>query len=72
MSGNQEEGAVYLTVAAIAGELGVSRMTVYRAIYSGELEALQFRRSYRVHSDAYQKWRKQLAYDVTGENARRG
>lgn len=37
-----------LTVHAIAADLGVSKMTVYRLIHSGELRAMRIGRSFRV------------------------
>lgn len=38
----------FLTVAEVAEIMRVSKMTVYRAVRSGELPALRFGRSFRV------------------------
>ncbi|MBC7595036.1 MAG: helix-turn-helix domain-containing protein [Kineosporiaceae bacterium] len=39
----------FLTVAEVATQMRVSKMTVYRLIHSGELEAVRVGRSFRVH-----------------------
>ena len=41
-------GLNLLTVAEVATLLRVSKMSVYRLIHSGELEAVRFGRSFRV------------------------
>lgn len=41
-------GAVFLTVAEVAREARVSKMTIYRLIHAGELDAVQVGRSFRV------------------------
>jgi excisionase family DNA binding protein len=49
-------GLNLLTVAEVATLLRVSKMSVYRLIHSGELEAVRFGRSFRVPDaavDAY-------------------
>lgn len=38
----------FMTVAEVAAIMRVSKMTVYRLVHSGELEAVQVGRSYRV------------------------
>lgn len=38
----------FLTVAEVATILRLSKMSVYRLIHSGQLEAVQFGRSFRV------------------------
>ena len=38
----------FLTVSEVAATLRVSKMSVYRLIHSGELEAVRFGRSFRV------------------------
>ena len=48
----------FLKVAEVAAALRVSRMSVYRLIHSGDLEAIRFGRNFRVpeHAvDAYLK-----------------
>ena len=38
----------FLTVAEVAATVRLSKMSVYRLIHSGQLEAVQFGRSFRV------------------------
>ena len=38
----------FLTVAEVAAQMRVSKMTVYRLVHSGELEAIRVGRSFRV------------------------
>ena len=47
ISGNLS-GTRFLTVSEVAATLRVSKMSVYRLIHSGELEAVRFGRSFRV------------------------
>lgn len=42
----------YLTVAEVADQMRVSRMTVYRLVHGGELPAVRVGRSFRVPQDA--------------------
>lgn len=42
----------FLTVAEVAAEMRVSKMTVYRLVHSGELEAIRVGRSFRVPEHA--------------------
>jgi len=42
----------FLTVAEVAALMRVSKMSVYRLIHSGELEAVRFGRSFRVPETA--------------------
>ena len=42
----------YLTVAEVADHIRVSKMTVYRLVHSGELEAVRVGRSFRVPEHA--------------------
>lgn len=44
----------YLTVAEIAADLRVSRMTVYRMLHAGEIASIRVRRSFRISVEAYQ------------------
>ena len=46
--GNNLPGGKYLTVAEVASIVRLSKMSVYRLIHSGQLEAVQFGRSFRV------------------------
>jgi excisionase family DNA binding protein len=51
LSSNLQAGR-FLTVAEVAGILRLSKMSVYRLIHSGQLEAVQFGRSFRVTEKA--------------------
>ncbi|WP_025273370.1 helix-turn-helix domain-containing protein [Haloglycomyces albus] len=46
------EDVKFFTVQEIAGFMQVSKMTVYRLVKSGELQAMRVGRSYRVPHDA--------------------
>jgi excisionase family DNA binding protein len=41
-----------LTVAEVAAMTRVSKMTIYRLVHGGELEALQIGRSFRIRASA--------------------
>ncbi len=43
---------MFLTVAEVAAVMRVSKMTVYRLVHSGELDAVRVGRSFRVPEDA--------------------
>lgn len=51
MSSNLSE-VTFLTVAEVAKLMRVSKMTVYRLVHSGELQAVQIGRSFRVPEQA--------------------
>ena len=42
----------FLTVAEVASRIRVSKMTVYRLVHSGDLEAVRVGRSFRVPESA--------------------
>lgn len=42
----------YLTVAEVAEQMRVSKMTVYRLVHNGELDAVRVGRSFRVPAEA--------------------
>jgi len=46
----------FLTVAAVAAQMRVSKMTVYRLVHSGELEAVRVGRSFRVSEQAVEEF----------------
>lgn len=48
----QHEKPVFLTVSDVAARLNVSKMTVYRLVHSGELEAVRFGHTFRVSEEA--------------------
>jgi excisionase family DNA binding protein len=49
-------GLNLLTVAEVATLLRVSKMSVYRLIHNGELEAVRFGRSFRVPNSAVEAY----------------
>jgi excisionase family DNA binding protein len=50
--GGDLTGVRFLTVAEVAALMRVSKMSVYRLIHAGELEAVRFGRSFRVPESA--------------------
>ena len=46
----------FLTVAEVASIMRVSKMTVYRLVHSGELEAIRVGRSFRVPEQAVNRY----------------
>ena len=50
------ENIRYLTVAEVASIMRVSKMTVYRLVHSGELEAIRVGRSFRVPEAALNQY----------------
>jgi excisionase family DNA binding protein len=57
-------GGPFLTVAEVATTLRVSKMSVYRLIHSGQLEAVRFNRSFRVSEKALEAYLQGAYYDV--------
>ena len=57
-------GLNLLTVAEVATLLRVSKMSVYRLIHSGELEAVRFGRSFRVPNSAVDAYLKQSYFQA--------
>ena len=45
-------GPTFLTVAEVAAQMRVSKMTVYRLVHAGELESVRVGRSFRVPENA--------------------
>lgn len=54
----------FLTVAEVATLMRVSKMSVYRLIHSGELEAVRFGRSFRVKESAVDAYLKDSFYET--------
>lgn len=52
-SGKSSPGSQFVTVAEVAAQMRVSKMTVYRMLHSGELPAVRVGRSFRVHKKAF-------------------
>lgn len=46
----------FLTVAEVAAAMRVSKMTVYRLVHNGELEAVRVGRSFRVPEHAVEEY----------------
>lgn len=57
-------GAKFLTVAEVAAIMRVSKMSVYRLIHSGGLEAVRFGRSFRVTEDAVDTYLRTSYYET--------
>ena len=57
-------GLNLLTVAEVATLLRVSKMSVYRLIHSGELEAVRFGRSFRVPNPAVDAYLRQSYFQA--------
>ena len=55
-----------LTVEDVAKKLGVSTTKVYRMIRSGQLEAVNLGRLYRITPDAYERMLDRLSGNVCG------
>lgn len=49
-------GPKFLTVAEVAAQMRVSKMTVYRLVHNGTLEAVRVGRSFRVTEEAVQEY----------------
>ncbi|WP_278249414.1 helix-turn-helix domain-containing protein [Aeromicrobium sp. IC_218] len=47
-----------MTVAEVASQMRVSKMTVYRLVHAGELEAVRVGRSFRVPEHAVETYLK--------------
>lgn len=54
----------FLTVAEVAAILRLSKMSVYRLIHSGQLEAVQFGRSFRVTEKALNTYLEQAYFSA--------
>ncbi|GAA0969952.1 hypothetical protein GCM10009555_018030 [Acrocarpospora macrocephala] len=63
MTTKKNASAEYLDAATIATELGLSKMSIYRLIHTGELPCLRIGRTYRVPVNAYRAY---LAGAVVG------
>lgn len=54
----------FYTVAEVASVMRVSKMSVYRLIHSGELEAVRFGRSFRVPESAVKAFLNDAYYET--------
>lgn len=57
-------GVKFLTVAEVAQVMRLSKMSVYRLIHSGELEAVRFGRSFRVSEQAVDAYLRDSFYQT--------
>jgi excisionase family DNA binding protein len=56
MAEQQHESPIFLTVSDVAARLNVSKMTVYRLVHSGEMEAVRFGHTFRVSEEAVEHY----------------
>jgi excisionase family DNA binding protein len=57
-------GVHFLTVAEVAALMRVSKMSVYRLIHHGELEAVRFGRNFRVPERAVNAYLRDAFYET--------
>lgn len=57
-------GTTFLTVAEVAEQMRVSKMTVYRLVHAGTLEAVRVGRSFRVPEEAVQRYLEKSYYEA--------
>ena len=60
----QRAAVTFLTVAAVASMMRVSKMTVYRLVHAGELSAVRVGRSFRVPERAVQEYLRDAYTDI--------
>lgn len=61
---NAASGSQFLTVAEVASQMRVSKMTVYRLVHNGELPAVRVGRSFRVHAKAVHDYLETSYFDA--------
>jgi excisionase family DNA binding protein len=54
----------FLTVAEVAALMRVSKMSVYRLIHAGQLEAVRFGRNFRVTESAVDTYLREAFYET--------
>lgn len=64
ISGGELSGMKFLTVAEVAALMRVSKMSVYRLIHNGHLEAVRFGRSFRVSEEAVHAYLRSSFYET--------
>jgi excisionase family DNA binding protein len=62
--GPDRDHVEFLTVAEVAARMRVSKMTVYRLVHGGELEAVRVGRSFRVPDDAVHDYLRRSYYQA--------
>ncbi len=63
-SKGSEPEVEFLTVAEVAARMRVSKMTVYRLVHNGDLEAVRVGRSFRVPEEAVQEYLRRSFYQA--------
>ena len=58
------KGPTFLTVAEVAAQMRVSKMTVYRLVHAGELDAVRVGRSFRVPEGAVEAYLQKSFYEA--------
>ncbi len=58
------DGVTLMTVAEVAQIMRVSKMSVYRLIHSGQLEAVRFGHTFRVPKEAVDAFLKQSYFQA--------
>jgi excisionase family DNA binding protein len=62
--GSSLQSGKFLTVAEVAATIRVSKMSVYRLIHGGQLEAVQFGRSFRITEKALDAYLAQAYFNA--------
>ncbi|UYM06949.1 helix-turn-helix domain-containing protein [Solicola gregarius] len=57
-------GGPFLTVAEVAARMRVSKMTVYRLVHAGQLDAIRVGRSFRVPEKAVEEYLRRSFYQA--------
>jgi excisionase family DNA binding protein len=66
-SSDQPEADAFLTVAEVAAMSQVSKMTIYRLVHAGELEAVRLGRSFRIRESAARALSRRGRFAVAGD-----
>jgi excisionase family DNA binding protein len=66
MTGNTWGDVKFLTIYELAVIMRISKMSAYRLVHSGELEAIRVGRSYRIPEQAVITYMRGAAYTPTG------
>lgn len=54
----------FLTVSEVANRMRTSKMTIYRLVHNGDLPAVRFGRSFRVHRGAVAELIRAAGYEA--------
>jgi excisionase family DNA binding protein len=66
MTGNTWGDVKFLTIYELARIMRISKMSAYRLVHSGELEAIRVGRSYRIPEQAVVNYMRGAAYTPDG------